>query len=295
MFLIMTKALSIRRGQSLVQRQRAGKSSKHESVTITAARIGGRYVLAATLIGALITVAFTTNGFGLLDRHSRQPTKVHGLPVRIDSVTLDAANRPTLSFAFAKPLVVSSAQLAVLNSLSPNDPQYNSWFISHGGVVPLEDYVKLVVEGNRPYPVRIIYMHVNAKCTQPLRGTYFLNSPAGGPGGNLDFQFNLDRPVPTPQLQYVRGDYFKTHTVVLRKGELTTFEIGSWTERHYCSYTLQMSVVDGDKTLLENVSYHGHPFQVTALAPRYRVLYIGGRLPGQTAPFVRQNPARFGS
>ena len=166
--------------------------------------------------------------------------------------------------------------------------------MSRGGVVRrMEDYVKLVVEGNRAYPVRIIYMRVNAKCTQPLRGTYFLNSPAGGPGSNLDFEFNLDSPVPTPQLQSMRGDYFKTHTVILKKGESETFEIGSWTDRHYCSYTLQMSVVDGDKTVAENVSYHGHPFQVSAPSARYRVLYVGGRLPGETAPFVRQNPARF--
>jgi hypothetical protein len=122
------------------------------------------------------------------------------------------------------------------------------------------NYVKLVVVGNRPYPVRIIYMHVDEKCTQPLRGTYFLNSPAGGPGGNLDFSFNLDSPVPTPQLQYVRGDYFKTHTVILRKGESATFEIGSWTARHYCSYTLQMSVVDDNKAVTDKDRLPWSPF-----------------------------------
>ena len=280
----------------MTRRQGAGKGSKHESVTVAAARIGGRYAVAATVIGALITAAFTTNGFGLANRDSRQPTNTNGWPVRIDSVTLDAANRPTLSFVFAKALVLTPPQLAVLNSLSPGDPRYDSWFMSRGGVVAMEDYVKLVVEGNRAYPVRIIYMYVNDKCTQPLGGTYFLNSPAGGPGGNLNFEFDLDSPVPTPQLQYGGGDYFKTHTVVLSKGESTTFEIGSWTAKHYCSYTLQMSVVDGDKTVVENVNYLGHSFRVTAFSPfaHYKVLYVGGRSPGQTAPFVRQNPGKFG-
>lgn len=274
--------------------QRTHKGFKRESSTITAARIGGRYGLAATVVAALITAAFTTHGFGFMDPHLRQSAKVDGLPVRIDSVTLDTANRPTLGFVFARPLVLTPPQLVVLNSLSPNNPRYTSWFTSRGGVAPYENYVKLVVEGNRPYPVRVIYMRVNAKCTQPLQGTYFLNSPAGGPGSNLNFEFNLDSPVPTPQLQYMGGDYFKTHTVLLRKGESATLEIGSRTTRHYCSYTLQMSVVDGDKTVVENVSYHGHPFQVSASSARYKLLYVGGRLPGETAPFVRRNPARFG-
>lgn len=282
----------------MTRRLGAGKSSKQESVTIAAARIGGRYAVAAAVaaavIGALTTAAFATHGFGLANQDSRQPAKIDGLPVRIDSVTLDAANRPTLSFASAKALVLTPPQLAVLNSLPPGDPRYDSWFMSHGGVVAQENYVKLVVEGNRSYPVRIIYMHVNDKCTQPLRGTYFLNSPAGGPGGNLNFEFDLDNPVPTPQLQYIGGDYFKTHTVVLSKGESATFEIGSWTAKHYCSYTFQMSVVDGDKTVVENVNYLGHPFGVTALSARYEVLYVGGKSPGQTAPFARQNPVGFG-
>lgn len=277
----------------MARRHGSGRGNKRESVTVTAARIGGRYLIAATVIGAFMTVAFT-HGFGLLTHHSRQQSGVLGPPARIDSVTLDTSSQPTWGFVFARRVVLTPPQLVLLNRLSPNDPGYTSWFASRGGFAPVENYVKLVVEGNRPSPVRIIYMHVVDKCAQPLRGTYFLNSPAGGPGSNLTFQFDLDSPVPIPQLQYAPGNYFRTHTVVLKKGESETFEIGSWTSHHSCSYTLQMTVVDGAKTVVEKVSDHGRPFRVTALVSNYKVLYVGGKQPGVVAPFVRQNPARFG-
>ena len=85
---------------------------------------------------------------------------VTGPPVLIDSVARDP-DQPSFSYVLPQRLILSKVQLQSLNRLSPNDPAYNAWFTSRGGVQPEPVVLKLIVEGNRPHPVLVIDIHGN--------------------------------------------------------------------------------------------------------------------------------------
>ena len=263
--------------------------TRAQQVSLMAAGIGATGAVIAAVVLALVPVLTGARTHGASKREPAGP------PVRIDSISFDVTNRPTLGYVFPRRMVLTASQLASLNRLKAGSPQYNQWFTSRGGVPPLESIVKLLVEGNRTRPVQIIYMQVMDRCTRPLTGTYFQNSPAGGPDLNVNFQFNLDQALPTPQDPGLTTNYFSTHTISLRQGESQTFEIEAYTFVHYCAYKLRMTVVDGTSNVIETVSDHGRSFQVTGLTlplTRYKALYIGGRQPGIVAPFSQANSAK---
>ena len=95
-------------------------------------------------------------------------------------------------------------------------------------------------------------------------------------------------------------DFFGTHTVSLRQGEQFTFEVDASTTKHFCKFTLAMTVLDGDKTVTENVTNNGQPFQVTAMLVNnptkpgrflaYQVLYIPETNSFGDSMWARDNP-----
>jgi hypothetical protein len=221
---------------------------------------------------------------------STAATVVSGPPVLIDSVGADN-NEDDFSYAFPQRLILSPAQLESLNRLTPDDPQYDSWFTSRGGVVPSPAVLKLVVEGNRPHPVLIIDMGIVDRCTEALSGTLFSNGGYGGSVDDLGVSFDLDLPRPVPVNGAAGGSYFAAHSVSLQRGEQEIFEVVANSTR-YCQYDITLTVVDGTKTLTEVASDNGHPFKITGNLPQgqYKALYVGATAPGAYAPFVRENP-----
>ena len=113
------------------------------------------------------------------------------------------------------------------------------------------------------------------QCASPLRGTIFY-SPSAGADPVTQLNMDLDNPgIPASyqETYQVNGvtegkaaaDYFGHNTVSLGNGEQFTFDIHASTATHYCRFSLAMTVVDGTKTVTENVDDHGVPFQVTAV------------------------------
>jgi hypothetical protein len=95
----------------------------------------------------------------------------------------------------------------------------------------VDDYavnIKLVLEGNRPAPIRILGMRPVKHCQEPLTGTFLL-SPSAGADSSVRIGINLDEPRPiTRKLQGgigLKGDYFAEKTVSLKRGEQQTFQI----------------------------------------------------------------------
>jgi hypothetical protein len=241
------------------------------------------FIAAATAFGT---------GFGQSLFHTvSAQTEPSGQPVKIDSVTPNT-DQEGIDYAFSRSLVLTGAELKSLNRLSPDDPSYDSWFTSRGGVVPSPFVMKIVVQGNRLHPVLITDMGVLIdRCTRPLHGALFANSSGGGTVADQAVVFDLDAPHPLPQNGLLNGNFFSAHSISLKKGELQVLKVVVNSSR-YCLYRFRFTVVDGTRTVPEIVSNDGQPFSITAWLPgsQYRVLYIGGSI-GVTGPLVRMNPA----
>ena len=192
-------------------------------------------------------------------------------------------------------MVLTRPQLRTLNSDLDPDASYG-WLIRHGAVATGMVDIRLVVQGNRTHAVRILNIKPAEHCARPLRGTIFY-SPSAGADPITQLNVNLDDPNAPASFQVnqqvngtTRGrtvsDYFGHNTVSLGNGEQFTFDIQAATARHYCQFSLDMTVVDATKTVVESVDNHGVPFRVTAiygknrnLIPtfsRYSAVYLGG-------------------
>ena len=192
-------------------------------------------------------------------------------------------------------MVLTGLQLRTLNSNPFANADYG-WLIQHGAVATGTVDIQLVVQGNRTDTVRILNIKPAANCTNPLHGTMFY-SPSAGSDPITQLNMNLDDPdIPASYTEnrqvdgMVQGktisDYFGHNTVSLSNGEQFTFDIHVSTALHYCQFSLDMTVVDGTKTVVESVNNHDAPFRVTALYgkkrdllptfSRYSVVYLGG-------------------
>ena len=268
------------------------------------------YVWAGSVAGAFVLAIVGAWGTGVgnalwsVVMGHRSPS---GAPVKI-SMDLGRAVADG-TFVFPQKLNLGASSLRTLNSVQGNFPQTIAWFRSRGGVEPNASSVKLVVEGNRTYPVQIIAMNVVKHCQQPLNGTLFF-SPSAGAFNNIGIGFNLDSVTSTAQ-NYdsgrLHGDYFATHTISLKQGEVQTLEVVAVTAKQYCQFTLELTVVDGGRRITETVTNDGQPFRVTAVVTKYKsypyygpgdlryykALYVGGVAPGTEGGWTRKNPETY--
>jgi len=260
--------------------------------------------LAAVAITAFVT-AYATNLGNITSSWIENLFPPTGLPVRIDSVGIMHVGN---THAFANALVLSNNEFSQLNSLNQTDPSYEAWFASRHAVDTNRTIFELVVEGNRNHTVRITDIQPIVSCQPPLKGTLFF-SPYGGADTSTQLLLDLDNPHAVPSYIGENGtsgkDFFGTHTVSLRQGEQFTFEVVASTTKHFCKFTLAMTVLDGDKTVTENVTNNGQPFQVTAMLDNnptkpgefsaYQVLYIVGPKTNSFGDFEwdRANPNTF--
>lgn len=253
--------------------------------------IGG---IATAGVGALVAAIMSGLGSAAVTQVTRsQPHEPSGLPAKIDLVSV--VRGPGDTHVAANPLILSADQLDQLNGFNQTDPAYQAWFTAHGAVDVDRTDVQFTVEGNRTDLVRIVGIQPVITCSAPLNGTLFY-SPAAGDDRSTQLFVNLDSPHSVPSYiaedsngNFSRGsDFFGTYTVSLKQAEQYTFKVVASTAAHYCTFTLDMTVLAGGQTTVEHISDNGQPFRVTAMIdpdsshPRpgeysaYSVLYIGG-------------------
>jgi len=240
-------------------------------------------VVAAAVLG--LATAFggvfgTTAATGI---SRSQPAAITGLPAKLDSVQIVPDGNDTNASADQLPL--TTGQLAQLNSLLENPSGYQNWLDGHSVVAAHSIDIQIVVEGNRDEKVRVVGMQPVVDCSAPLHGTLYF-SPSSGLDLSTQLFVNLD--APAAPLAYQNGDgtrgtnFFEAYTVSLAQGEQYTFNVIASTALHYCTFTLDMSVLDGDKTVAEDISDNGQPFRESAMipttpgSPKYNVVYDGG-------------------
>lgn len=270
----------------------------------------GKWILgvAATVVAAVVAAIFvpyaTSVGNHVNDSLNR-PGQPAGPPVKIALVNEDPAAGETR--AISTPLALSASQLASLNSLAEKgSPAYQNWFTSRGAVPVDSAAIELVVQGNRNNSVRIVNMRPIVSCHAPLTGTLFF-FPHQGEDATTRLALNLDKPFTPPGYSVgpqVRPNYFDHYTVSLKHNEQFTFKIAASTKAHYCEFKLEMTVLDGSRTLVETISDNGQPFRTTAAVykannndacsrARYHDLYVWGVIMHKEVTWVRANPASF--
>lgn len=243
-------------------------------------------------VTAFVVAYFTTLGNHVagLSTAPGRPAQPGGQPVKIDYVAVQQG--PDQSAVAPGPLTLTAAQLSSLNSLNQTTPAVHQWFAAHDAVTADNLFVELIVAGNRDSAVRIVSMQPVVSCHPPLAGTLFY-SPAAGADSNTQLMVNLDHPLGPPgYIANVNGqishgaNFFQHFTVSLKRGEQYTFLVNAHTTKQYCQFTLDLTVLEGSRTVTESVSDNGKPFAVTAvyneddLNPgafsRYQDVYVGG-------------------
>jgi hypothetical protein len=231
-----------------------------------------------------------------------QPAAATGAPARLDLERV--VPRPGESYVSADTAPLTSAEFGQLNALSQADPGYHDWLTAHGLVPMGAIKVEFVIEGNRSHTVRVVDIRPVMKCADPLTGTLFESSSSGI---DMTTQLFVDLDSPNAPLAYIttaangdttRGtDFFGTNTVSLAPGEQYTFDVLASTATHYCTFTLAMTTLDGDKTVMETLDDRGKPFGISAQtknAVGYSVKYVGGLANPQAGPtsyWARADPA----
>jgi hypothetical protein len=262
--------------------------------------VGG--VLAAVLTATVVNV-LTGQAQKIID--SATAPRYDGPPVKVALVSLERSDYG--SYVFPNRLELRTEELRSLNEAGHDysDPaRYDTWFRSRGGVEAGLSNVKVVLEGNRDHPVRIIGMRPIKHCQAPLLGSIFYSPPAGAEpsitiGFDLDSTRSIARTV-TDDGQW-RGDYFANYTVGLKPGEQQTLQIAFKAHRHYCEYTLALTIVDEDRTVTQVVDNNRKPFRITGWPldrrsdvefRRYQAMYIGGAASPKDG-FIRVDPLTY--
>ena len=247
----------------------------------------------ATAAVAAFAAAFMTGVGNVAASNVTRPAAPGGLPARIDLVSI--VRGPGDTHLLADPVALSADDLGQLNALNQTDPAYQAWFTSHHAVDSGSTDIELIVEGNRTHTVRIVAIQPVVSCAAPLSGTLFL-SPSAGSDTSTQLLLDLDNPHALPS--YVAPDasgnatsgkdFFGSHTVSLTQGEQFTFKLVASSRSHYCTFTLDVTALDGDQSVIEHVDNNGTPFAVSALLDNdptnpgpgeysaYQALYVGG-------------------
>jgi hypothetical protein len=238
--------------------------------------------LAAIIAGAALITGSLTNLESFAKHTIDSLSGNRGLPVQITS--MQASGGPGDMHVMAKAVSLSSPQLTQLNALNQTTPAYKTWFANHNAVNVGMTGITFELQGNRSHTVQVTNLQPISSCQRPLRGTLFYSPPGGGVTGTEIF-INLDNPH--AELSYVAEqdgvsssgtNFFADHTIALTEGEQYPIYVQASTSLHYCTFSLELSVLDGAKTVAETVNDNGKPFSVTALAniSAYSQLYIGG-------------------
>jgi hypothetical protein len=209
-----------------------------------------------------------------------------GPPVDVDSVTLQRYTIQGETVLFAKQFQISNTELNRLSKDMTGEIQgenaFYAWARANGGVDPNVVFIQLVVTGNRNHKIRIIDMQAHGTCGPPLTGTMMESQPAGG-DNSIFIGFDLDKRDPEAKIFHPTaggfgGYYFRGKTVSLEPHEQQTFEIAGVSTRYYCTFNIELTVLDGHKQVIETIQNGHQPFKVSGTLPlsRYHAAYLGG-------------------
>jgi hypothetical protein len=119
---------------------------------------------------------------------------------------------------------------------------------------------------------------------------HMLIVPSGGEKKSARVMFDLDSSDPRALLD--KGNdhspsqpYFEGKHVPLDKNKAFVFEVRAVTQKCYCSWTIELTVVADGKPQVVEVLNHSEPFKTTARAPSYGASYNWiGRFASSTIP-----------
>lgn len=187
--------------------------------------------------------------------------------------------------------------------------EYDEYMRGLGAVDTEGVNLTVVVEGARPYPVRVLDMRVEKRCVSPGGVLFF--SPTQGAEKSTAIGFDLDRRDPEPLIpgdesdpKQWKGNYFDQHTVSLKPQEQAVFRIRAVTETGYCAFHVVLVVADKGRLVRQTLDDGGRPFRVCGLKEssrakglfsRFDGLYVGGvfNLKDGDGRFARRDPGRW--
>ena len=254
----------------------------------------------AGVIGTALTATAVTAVGSRLEDVVAEATET-GPPVSVDQVMEFRSDMYGDSVAFPRGASFTDADLAQLNQIDQEVGGVDSveWLESRGGVAPDIVLIQLAVSGNRAETVRMTNLEVRPDCSAPLDGLWFEDPPAGA-DDSIRMHFDLDDLNPVAKVSSMEGaptegaeDYFPARTVSLEEGEQQVIIVSASTEEKYCSFFLEMTVLEGSETSTHRVAMpDGSPFEVTASLPleQYEAVYLGGVV---CYPWVKAGNAFF--
>lgn len=231
-------------------------------------------------IGGLFLAALTSAVMGQLtgvfDRLIDRVTET-GAAVSVNSVNTFRSDATGSSVVFPAGTDFTTADLAELNA----EQDSVAWLEGRGGVAVGTVYIQIALSGNRSAPVRITDISVSPTCGKPLDGLLFESPPAGA-DDSISVFFDLDDVDPTATLLGSDGKaeaYFPARTISLAEGEQQLVLVTATTQKQFCEFTVDLTVLEGDSTVVQRISMPDDtPFMVSASVPEreYESVYLGG-------------------
>lgn len=261
-------------------------------------------VLAPVVTGVLLLPA-TSVWNALTGGHA--PAEPSGPPLLIRMAVQQRTVGQGRTYVFAGTDVTADQ----LNTLNLNDgTAFQQWMAGHHGVDPRIASVKLVLEGNRNHTVRITNIVIRPTCQAALTGTLLYDPPQGsGQDPTVRLIYDLDRNQTIPNFQRgdedsVHQDYFGNYTAFLDKGAQMTFDVLAATAKSYCTFTIDITVLDAGSTVHETAGDQTRPFAVSAVLAQsspphplysaYQSVIVEGYVAGQpTVNWAQVDPKTF--
>lgn len=216
-----------------------------------------------------VVIGVTAVGVHLVRGDAAGPSDVAGPPgepVTVNDVHTYWSAQGGLTVVMPEGIFADS-QLAELNSIDSPYEQVD-WLVEHGAAPIDTVYVSIAVSGNRPDGVRIVDVKPIRECSTPYAGAIFLAPPQGA-DNSIILKFNLDQVDPQPRYTNQSDEaapFFPNNTISLKKGEEQVLLVAATTKRQACSFRLELTVLDGNKRVKQQVSgNNGKPFKVSAL------------------------------
>jgi len=224
----------------------------------------------AGIVGAAMTATAVAYLSGLLQEAVHQIGET-GTPVSVDRVVEFRNGALGSSVVFARGRPFTDANLASLIRIDQNNgPSQVEWLESLGGVAPQTVYIELALRGNRTNAVRVTNINIVPECSSPLDGLLFLNPPQGA-DNSIVIHFDLDKPNPVAVVGKALSTshdgsdpYFPARTISLKENEQQVVIVSASTEKQYCRFFLDMTILDGDKSSTQRIGMpNGSGFEVT--------------------------------
>lgn len=246
----------------------------------------GGIVVAA--LGVAITNALVPWFSSLIDRATER-----GAPITVVDAQPYQSDEAGGTVAFPSGTEFDPGALTEVNAAEDRF----AYLLERGGSPVGTAFVRILVEGDRSDPVRIVDAGLDLDCGEPLDGTLFLDPPAGAEESiRLDFDLDDDDPEATR-----RGDdgrpvqFFPEQTISLAEDEQVPLVVTATTREQACDFRVRFTVLSGgDETTVVVPDAAEPPFRVSALRPEseYGTVFLGGVTCG-AGEFVRASEEYF--